>query len=380
MLAIAGMACIGAMGCNLLDRVTGTTSKATVLWHIGGGAAPGPPAFDGTSAYFLTNDHHVIALAPASGTERWRSLTDPRPDATYGLGGCLVSGSVVVCGDEDIVAFRRSDGAFAWRYHATLGYSPGAYQFKEHNGSIYAGSPSGTMYAIDAESGSLRWATQVITDTSYLTSITQLSVDDDIVVGAITRFTKPSLGGVAALDARTGQIRWNVSFPRIAPDSLTDGKSTALWQQIVFGSSMDGRIWALDRSTGAPLWWFRGVGTSEEKPVHAWGADVRSIVVHGNTLYAASNSGWFIAYDLAQQKEAWRVGAGNGSANASPIVYDDQSVYVIHANGHLNAFSATEPLVRWDVGTFAEGLFATVAVGSDRVFASGVTGYWAFRK
>ena len=371
------MAC---SGCALLDLFRPGNGGGATLWHIEGAAAPGQPAFDGATVFFQTRDHGVLALDGTTGNERWRATTDSSRDQSYPSGGCVISGENVACGDHDIVAFRRSDGAPAWRYHPTVGYSPGAYEFVAHDGTIFTGSPSGTMYAIDGATGAQRWVVSTLASASYLVSITYLAVDSDIVVGAYRKYLNPLRGGVIAVEARTGRVRWNTEFPRPAADSQTGGEGVALWKKIVFGSSTDGRIYALDRATGVPLWSFRGVGShvNNQSP---WGQDWRALAVAGDRLFAGSNSGWFVAYDPDAQTELWRVSTGDGSMNSFPMVEDGAAVYAIHANGMLAAFSTRDSDILFHVGNMSgQGLLATPALGSDKVFAAAVNGFWAFAK
>jgi hypothetical protein len=110
------------------------------------------------------------------------------------------------------------------------------------------------------------------------------------------------------------------------------------------------------------------------------GEDFRQIVASGTTLFASSFSGWFIAYDLPSRKELWRVVNTNGAANASALVSDGSFVYVVNGNGHLCAMSAKSPQMVWDFGSFQDGFVASVALAQNRVFVSGITGFWAIDK
>ena len=186
---------------------------------------------------------------------------------------------------------------------------------------------------------------------------------------------------MVALDAKTGATRWITNFPQAAADSASAAMSTALWEGSVLGSSSDGRIYLLDRATGTVQFAFPGVGRRAPldgltTPV---GLDFRAIAVSGSTLYASSTGNWFIAYDLPQRRERWRVSAPRSSALGSAIVPDNDVVYVVHV-GDLAAYSAAGPSVVWDVGSFNDAIVGSVAVSPERIFASGVTGFWAIDK
>jgi PQQ-like domain len=110
------------------------------------------------------------------------------------------------------------------------------------------------------------------------------------------------------------------------------------------------------------------------------GEDIRAIVVSGNTLFADSEANWLIAYGVIQHRELWRQVTPEGSANTSPIVVDGAAVYVVHINGHIVGYSAGGPKILWDIGDYRDGFLGTVAVGPDRLFLSGITGFWAIQK
>jgi outer membrane protein assembly factor BamB len=374
----------------LFDALTGRRGSGAVadhaanpLWHFRTAGTIGTPAFDGTTVYFLDASHEVVALDSRTGAELWTASTGTIGGGTYGAAGCVVAGAVVACGDEDIVGVRRGDGALLWRYHATVGYSPGYFSLSFAGSTVYAGSPSGTMYAIDATSGTARWAVRLFpADTDHIT-VFEPTVDNDIVVAGYTKFpiAKPSRGGVAALDAATGQVRWIAEYPQ--PDTTigTNGRTTVLWQNVVLGSSKyKGTIYAMDRATGAILWTLPGVGRNPARfGANLEDRDDRVVVVHGSTLYAASTSDWLVAYDLPSHMEMWRTESSAGSASTAPIVYDSGRVYVGLAGGQLVAFSATEPSVAWSTSG-SPNFLGTVAVGADRIFASRVDGFYALSK
>ena len=66
-------------------------------------------------------------------------------------------------------------------------------------GTVYAGSDDGTVYALDAATGGLRWA--------YTAGD---SVSDPAVAGG-TVYVGGHDGTVYALDAATGRLRWTYS-------------------------------------------------------------------------------------------------------------------------------------------------------------------------
>jgi outer membrane protein assembly factor BamB len=381
-------------GCWLFDSGTapgGSSSSAgstdhavSRLWYVADSGAPGVPAFDGSVVYFLGKRHNVVAIDGNTGVKRWTSSTAGTGPATYGLSGCVMAATAVVCGDEDLIALRASDGVLLWRYRATTGYSPGYFALTAIGSLIVAGSPSGTVYGIDAAGGTARWVQQPFPADTEDISIFDPAADSDIVVAPFTKFliTKPSIGGVVALDAATGVVRWITYLPQSNPTIGTNAVSALLWNGVVITSSNTaGTIYALDRQTGAIVWNLPGVGTMPASrgstPV---AQDLRALTVVGNTLFAASLSDWLVAYDLPTRMESWRTESTEGSASLAPIAADNTGVYTTLAGGQLVAFSATTPSVRWITSGTLDSFYGTVAIGTDRVFASRTDGFYALPK
>jgi len=95
-------------------------------------------------------------------------------------------------------------------------------------GTVYAGSDDGTVYALDAATGGLRWA--------YTAGD---SVSDPAVAGGAV-YVGSHYGKVYALDAATGHLRW-VYTTGIMPDS---GPAAA--RGTVYLGSEDNKVYALN--------------------------------------------------------------------------------------------------------------------------------------
>jgi outer membrane protein assembly factor BamB len=380
-IVVAGMT---VSACHLFDVLGNRHAGGVSLAWLVSGEGGGTPAFDGSTVYYIGADHYVHALDPESGSERWRSPTGTTGPSDLGH-NCVTVPDAVVCGDDGIAGFRSVDGTKSWRFDAAPD-EPGRFPIAASGGIVFAGSHGhGTVYAIDGETGASLWTTPVLATDSNGVNVGRIAADSDIVVGSFVRGGNPFTGGVIALDARTGETRWVTNFPLAGPDSDCAGLSVALWRNVVLGSSSDGKIYMLDRATGAIQSFFPGVGQRANVvgvtgPV---GQDNRPITVSGTTLYAASSGNWLIAYDLTTRAELWRVVSRWGSALGDPIVTDGAAVYVEVGNGHLTAFSSMGPSILWDLGSPHPVdllLTGSVAVSDDMVFGAGTTGFWAIKK
>lgn len=97
-------------------------------------------------------------------------------------------------------------------------------------------------------------------------------------------------GGIAAVDAATGRIRWKRSFPTINSGAAT------IADDVVFTSTYDGTIYALSTKTGAVLW-----RTRAPAAVNSFPAVTRTMLIVGTgarTSAGASPRGEIVAYSL----------------------------------------------------------------------------------
>jgi glucose dehydrogenase len=294
----------------------------------------------------------------------------------------VVVTALVACGDFGITAFRRADGTRVWDFFP--GDNPGVFPIVAVDGVIFAGSRGGArVYAIDAATGGLRWTAQTLDTVPERINIVEVRADSDIVVGAYLRLTRHFTGGVVALDAQTGAVRWATEFPSAAPDSDSAAWSVALRHDLVVGSSYDGKIYLLDRATGAIQSFFPGVGhpAPDVIPAYPVGEDFRSLVVLGDTLFASSIADWLVAYGLKPPRELWRTATPRGSSLGSPLITDGRVVYDREGFGYLAAFSTVGPRVLWSSGSPEyELLLSGVAVSRDMIFGAGDQGFWAIKK
>jgi outer membrane protein assembly factor BamB len=367
--------------CHWFDSTGSHSSAHTVAWHVDA-VGGGTPGFDGSSVYFIGGDHSVSAFNATTGAPLWKSSTGSSGGQPT-TGSCVVSDALVVCGDGGVIAFRRGDGSQQWRFDGA-GDHPGIFPLRANNGRIFAGSSGhGTIYALDAVTGSVMWTASTLSAEPSGANVPSLAVDSDIVVGTFLTGANPISGGVIAVDANTGSTRWVTHFPQGAPDSSSGGYSVALWENSVMGSSLDGKVFVLDRSTGTIESFFPGVGQRGNVvgitgPV---GLDFRPIVVSNSVLFAGSTGNWLVAYDLNAHRELWRALSPRGSFDGSALVTDGNEIYGLIGFGYLTAFSATRPNADWSIGDSNSPMFTTsFAVSGDAVFGAGTSGFWAIRR
>jgi outer membrane protein assembly factor BamB len=354
----------------------GAQPTLTRAWTVAG-AGVGSPAADADSIYFLSASHEVVAVEPASGRVRWR-----RPTNESGYGGTgttvLVSGTVVVVGDYNLLAFDRATGTLRWRFVPTEGYGPGFYLSPGVDGLVFAGSPSGRVYAVEAETGRLRWTTVVSADGK--TTVFPPRVGGTVVAAGYTEFVAPNRGGVVLMSADTGRIEWRRAFP--LPQDRSLGVNWAggpvFSDDLVVASSGDGVIHAFDIATGADRWSIPRVATEPGNLISS-DRDFRALALAGGRLVSGSLTGVVIGYDLETREEVWRFTAGRLGSVVFRIEAADNRVYIPFAGGTLLALGMDTGVEQWQIGDWRTGfLWPPVRWNNLMLVTGGVDGLSAF--
>jgi quinohemoprotein ethanol dehydrogenase len=124
-------------------------------------------------------------------------------------------------------------------------------------------------------------------------------------------YTTLSWSRVMAVDARTGKQLWfyDPEVKKIIGEKACCGvnnRGVALWKGKVFFGTLDGRLIALDASTGKPVW--SQQTTDNSRPYTITGAPrvVKGKVLIGNGGAEMGVRGYLSAYDVDTGEMAWR--------------------------------------------------------------------------
>jgi outer membrane protein assembly factor BamB len=352
----------------------------SMLWHVQG-EGRGRPVADDWTAYFLSKRHEVVAVAAQNGARRWSQGTGGTAEATEGS-AVVLAGSVVVAGDYNLIAFDRATGAVRWRFIPVVGYAPGIYLGESNGRTVFAGSPAGRVYALDAETGDPLWTTTVIDDGR--TTIFQPATDGGILVAGFTTFAVPHAGGVVALDPATGSLLWISRFPPSAYDPTFGTGSTGnpiFADSVVVASAGNGFVYGLSRVTGRILWSLPPIPDVPPViqgpfpiPPSPEGADYRPLTYSARTLFVGSLKGHVIAYDMDTRRERWRYRDDHSGSVSLGIASDARSVYVPYASGRHVALNAANGGERWRTVNGGDGFNWPVYSTADRIYLSGAGG------
>ncbi|NKI19128.1 PQQ-dependent dehydrogenase, methanol/ethanol family [Spongiibacter sp. KMU-166] len=125
-------------------------------------------------------------------------------------------------------------------------------------------------------------------------------------------YVTASWGHVLAYDARTGGKLWHFD-PKVPKDYAVRGccdgvnRGVALWQDKVLAASYDGKLRAIDRKTGDPLWEVdTRINTDDPYTITGAPRVVNGKVIIGNGGAELGVRGYVSAYDATNGKLVWR--------------------------------------------------------------------------
>ena len=237
-----------------LDRETGATRWT---YDAGSAIASSPAVADGL-VFVGARDGSFHAVDARDGTRRWRFATGATMPWPWGheSGDVYTSSPVVLngvvlfgAGDGAVYAVDARSGRQRWRA-ATGGRVRSSPAVAE--GRVYVGSADGCVYAFDLATGARRWRYE--TEGTHLESakfgFDRRTVQSSPAVASGTVFVGGRDGFLYALGADSGTLRWRfdhkVSWVNTSP-AVRDG--------IVYAGSSDGQfVQALDAATGRELW------------------------------------------------------------------------------------------------------------------------------
>ena len=398
------------------------TPEPDVIWgyqtNVG---TPFAPTLDGDALFIATHANIMYSLDAATGKLRWSREVAGVPTAPPSV----VDGVVYVSGELRyehhretgvVFALDASSGDQLWKFDIARGswvevWAPLRADPVLAGGMVYAGSFNGSMYALDAATGELRWSYEtgdvisspavVVQDAVYFGSkdrqVYALDADTGVLqwshrtagelwVGPIVAgglvYQGPGDPYLYALDAINGELRWRhaTDAPRWSRPVVADGILYATAGQDlseVYQQQADleryrhhGYVVALDARSGRPLWQYRTVG------------DPSAPVVFDGVVYvSASDERWYLQGDppetgnpalrghlyainatrgdlVWQRRIAAQIGAGfRGLSVAEGTVYvesydlfrypDRDATPVKPFHGQVSAFDARTGEIKW---------------------------------
>lgn len=230
-----------------------------------------------------------------------------------------------------------------WRYETdqTSNLTPAA-----DGKTIYLPLANGTLVALDANDGKLRWKAEAGGEFSAA------PVVDDRVVYVATQYpgVEPNMirGTLRAISKDTGITLWLRTLPSPIRGSVAPGTNA------VFGGTANGSVYAFNKHDGLTIWSDQYDDSFEGRPT-----------IWKNRLYIGSLAGWLLALDESSGRVVWRYhsrGAIRGSIAAvnSSVVFgsDDNYVYAFDERRRKLIWKRRTGAAVQDVAAVNSGLLA----------------------
>jgi len=342
----------------------------------------------GDTIYAASGDGRLIARQMDGGAVVWSARI-----ATGRIEGANIvttAGVVAVPVVFDTHAVDARTGQRLWTYAAPPDTvdggrgDPGAVvmvHIAAADSTIFVPAWGGTIAALDARTGSLRWRWEP-PRLPHRFGADGATVDGGTLYANVWDFLDARgaecEGRVVALDARTGLQRWQAVLPRRGAAVCLPGRP-AVSGGIVAAQMLDGRMYGLDRATGALRW------TVERDPLApgaAFTSPITSVVVapEGDMFFSDAGTGSLRAVAANSGEVLWRARFGDSQFKrdltvSSGRIYapDGSHLYVFDRGARRLLRTVKQP------GDEFNGFFgASVAVSSRFAFATVRGSLWAF--
>ena len=260
----------------------------------------------------------VIALDAATGTEKWKAKVGNEVLAAPAIGGGTV---YVHSNDGRVTAFDATTGERRWFYSVEVPTLTvrGSGPVTIGPGIVFVGNDNGNMTALSATDGGVLWSIPVAEPDGRSELERMADVDGAVVIDNTMLYATSYKNHTIAIDGPSGQIVW---------DRENGGpRGLGLSNSAVVVTDPVGKVWALDKNSGASLWQQDGLA-------------------HRNTSAPAVQGDYAVVGDLEGVVHWLRLNDGAFAARAQiggPItgqpVVSDGVVVVQTTEGQLAAFA-----------------------------------------
>jgi outer membrane protein assembly factor BamB len=311
-----------------------------------------PPAIAYGRLYFSNNSGMMFAVNAKTGKRAWKLPIGRCVAASPAVHGHTVFQSFLnapPCNSNraagrlegEVIAFAAGFGTIRWR--TRLG--PTESSPLVANGLVYVGDWRGRVYALDEQTGRVRWTFQG-----------KGRIKGAVSLSGSRLYAATYQGYLYALNPATGTLIWRTrSQDRLGGRGQFYSTPALAYGRVYIGST-DGKVYSFGATTGKLIWSNSTGGFVYSSPA-TW----------RKRVYAGSYSGRFFALDAATGDTVWSFRA-NGEISGSPTVIDGV-VYFATLKERTYALDARNGKVLW---TFEDGKYTPVVADRDRLYLVGL--------
>ncbi len=261
--------------------------------------------------------------------------------------------------DGRLLALSLEDGSLVWQFKTHRWADEQAEEGRLHYGihgspafdgdKVYIGDYDGYLYAVDKETGALRWERKLGDSIGASPTLT------DGAVYMAVEFSNPE-GKVFVVSAKDGEVLWSTPFLGNHPHSSV---SLDVERGLMFVGANNGRLFCFDTVSHLPVWTFDTDGEIKSTPA-----------VSGDTVYVTSWDSKLHAVAMDTGIERFSFPTGDVSMS-SPTVFEgrvyfgshDTQLYAVDAASGSPVFTVNTDGAILSSPTVAPD-FALLAVGS----------------
>lgn len=350
--------CAFAMsGCSWFSKKTGNepmelvdfeeTLELDKVWArgIGEGQNKGfsslTPALDGDAIYAVDYEGLVVAMDSQTGKKQWARKVNESQEGLWSwmksffvasdpnrqiVGGIAAENGLLLVATYagEVMALSKESGEELWRKQL-----PGeVVSAPRTNGTVVAAQTvNGKLFALDAKTGEQLWFYDNPPPVLTLRGTPSPIVTDTAIYSGFSN------GRMMAFNPSNGLILWEqrVASPkgRSELERMVDiHASPVIKDGVIYVGTFQGRISALARGTGKPLWGQDG-STSE------------SLAVSGDKLFVAHADGKLVAYNSVTGEQVWSNEKMLRRLLNGPQVFGDY-VAVVDFKGYMHVVNQSD--------------------------------------
>jgi len=277
------------------------------------------PAVNGDLLVFGTKNGTVVALNLADRKPRWQTQVDSEILAQPAISDKVV---LIKSVDGKLTALSTQDGHKIWTYRQT---EPnlilrGASAPQIYHDAVIVGSAGGKLSKLSLADGKEDWSELVSLPHGAFSIEHMVDVDADPIIDQNRIFVGLYQGKVTALDLSTGKPVWE--------QAISTYSGIAVDKKQVYVADSKGHIWGLNRQTGKVLW--------EQTQLEA--RDLTGPVVSGDHLVVGDNQGFLHWLSKKDGHFLGRAQVGETGILANPVA-QDKVVYAVTRSGYVAAYT-----------------------------------------
>jgi outer membrane protein assembly factor BamB len=265
-----------------------------------------------------TSDGDVIALDINTGKVLWRQSIGNQVLGLADIGKGLVIVKTVA---GEVIALANKDGQQKWSYD---GAAPelilrGSSQPQIGGNSVVIGFATGKVGKLDIANGNLMWSQAIATaDGSFpVQRMIDITASPEVWSGIIYATTYQ--GNIAALELSTGQVVWN--------HKLSSYTGLAVDTNNLYVTDAQSHVWKFQQENGGVVWRQQAL----QARIISAPALLKNYVIVGDgegyIHWMANNNGDFVA----------REQLSSNAIQTAPVVFNN-TLYVLDVDGHLAAY------------------------------------------